>query len=85
MLVEFRSEILGFGTEIQLMESVISLTIGLRIQVPLKRNPEFSTWEPESKPRLSWIPLHEENDLLKLLRGKVASLTLKTREQSVKL
>ena len=84
--MEFRSEILGFGTEIQLIESCISVMIGFGIPVPLKNNPELSTWKPDPvKPTLFWIPLQGGNDLLKMLRGKVASLTLKTREQSGKL
>ena len=54
--MEFRSEILGFGTEIQLIESCISVTIGFGIPVPLKKNPELSTWKPDPvKPRLFWI------------------------------
>lgn len=42
--------------------------------VPLKKNPELSTWKPESRPRLSRIPFYTYggNDLFKLLRGKVA-------------
>ena len=62
-LVEFRFWVLQSG--IQLKESRIRLRLKIRNQVPLTKNLQFSTWNPEiQNPRQSWIPLHYMGRLL---------------------
>jgi len=63
-----KSIILGFGIRntatCKLIQNAAINNIGIRIQVPLTKNAVAGIWNPLSgiqTPRLSWIPLLEEN------------------------